>query len=118
MNKQLLTIAGLLSMLAVNQAFGWKFPIKNETTRSKVYGKVQYPGTFTEKSIKAGKTVIYDAKDRTVELVSIHSHSTWEKNERLAQFIPRKDSNGKTINPIKGLTIKTVNGQTVVVENP
>ena len=114
MNKHLLTLAGLLSLLVVNQAFGWPLRVKNETGL-KLWIHVNWDGggdTFRlERQIS--KEINRNFNNVAVDTVKDNHY----RGERLAEFYLRKDSNGAPIQPLKGLTIKTVNGKTVIVEN-
>lgn len=124
--SNLITLAGLLSLLAVNQVFSWEFKIKNETALDLSYriGTTFWMDTFSFPSfyldnIMAGKTAVAEYRDGVIlDSVDVHSYiHTYNKPELLASFTPRKDSSGKIILPLKGLTIKTVNGKVVIVEN-
>lgn len=123
MNKQLLTLAGLLSLLAANQAFGWEANIKNETASKQDIILLWYRN-FSESSrvfsgqqperlsIPAGGTISINSND------VYHLRGFQFRPGTKMAYSTKINKDGKVINPLKGLTLKTVNGQTVVVENP
>lgn len=135
MNKHLLTLAGIISLLAVDQAFCslmHRIKIKKETARKK-----EAPiGSWSIKNETAtDQTVTMRwTKDRAGSMRMILSAGqTWSDTESRewreailhqvrsgnAVYIPKRDKDGKLINPpLKNLTIKTVDGKTVIVENP
>lgn len=120
MKKHLLTLAGVLSLLAANQALGtspWSLTIKNATTSPRealVMWTTPVDFQFLMKKdvlfLAAGETRSLRFTTRAVNVDGVMV-------EGVPRYTPKKDSHGKTINPLKGLTLKTVNGKTVIVEN-
>ena len=133
MNKQLLALAGILSLLTVNQASCWSAPIKNETAKQidlMVRWKVRiYPGE------SSNYVTILPGQTKNIESVSNKKNKIgWTINtdllriELLTPVGPQRfeiaDINfythplKKKRDPLKGLTIKTgSDGKPVAIEN-
>lgn len=116
MNKHLLTLAGLFSLLVVNQAFGGDFMhrlnIKNETTnKQNLFVYFHNYGVPDQASIPAGGNMTLKPKlPLPLRKISLAA------NDEVI-YTPKKDTAPKTVSQ-KNVTIKTVNGKTVIVENP
>lgn len=116
MNKNLLTLTGILSLLAANQAFGWNAPIKNETANNQAViltWMKRGHSTLTEErvDIPAGKTVIISSRQSDISLRKI-------RDANGITYDSKQDKIGQLINPLKGLTIKTgQDDHAVIVEN-
>ena len=119
MKKYVLTIASMLNLLACNQAFGqkWTLNITNDLEGvSTIFVDLDFHGLKSSPK--------YSIQPHTTQAVKIPDKKIFNRvavpktiKSDGAMFNPRTDSNGKIINPLKGLTIKTVDGKTVIVEN-
>lgn len=115
MNQHLLTLAGLLSLLLVNQTFCWMLNIKNETA-IKQKARVLYS---RESLCPDDSHVTIELEPGETKRINARCNLAWidMDNVRGTAYITRRNSDRKMINPLNGLTIKTVNGKTVMVEN-
>lgn len=111
MNKKLLTLAGLLSVLAANQAFGWILNIKNDTKNTYPYVLLHTScGSKTRKWIP-GELDSVDMGECNLNWIQVGTRPP------IAYFWLTKDTSGRAINPQKGLTIIERYGKTVIVDN-